>query len=43
MNACLPGDFGLRRQAQRDAAFSSVNLLAGHAKALSPLRSASAI
>jgi hypothetical protein len=33
----LPGGFGLRRQAQRDAAFGSVNLLAGHLKALMQL------
>jgi hypothetical protein len=35
--------YGLRRQAERDAALDPANLLGCHAKALSPLRSASAV
>jgi hypothetical protein len=37
------GSYGLRRQAERDAALDPANLLGCHAKALSPLRSASAV
>jgi len=37
------GSHGLRRQTERDAALDPAHHLGGHTKALSPLRSASAV